>query len=63
VVSLDFEDYPFEAESMSGKQCRLCGAQDVYFDELVDEQTGETYYQCNDTGYCLSRLKSWTETK
>ena len=56
VRSLDFEDHPFEVERVEGRQCRLCGAENVYFDELVDESSGETYYQCNDTSYCLSRM-------
>jgi alpha-D-ribose 1-methylphosphonate 5-phosphate C-P lyase len=56
VASLDFQDHPFRVEDLSGRFCRLCGATDVYFDELQDEQTGHTYFQCNDTSYCLSRL-------
>ena len=48
VVPLDFEDYPFAVERFDGKSCRRCGATGVYLDELVDEATGETYYQCND---------------
>lgn len=55
VRSLDFDDYPFEIEDVVGRRCRICGSQDVYFDEFVDEETGETYYQCNDTGYCSER--------
>ena len=54
VKPLDFEDYPFAVETFEGKRCRLCGAEGVYLDELVDEATGETYYQCNDTNYCVS---------
>ncbi|OUO92502.1 carbon-phosphorus lyase complex subunit PhnJ [Gordonibacter sp. An230] len=54
VVPLDFEDHPFAVERFDGKRCRLCGAEGVYLDELVDESTGETYYQCNDTSYCAS---------
>ena len=54
--SLAFEDYPFEVESFDGKQCRLCSATNAFMDELVDPETGETDYQCNDTSYCLSRL-------
>lgn len=42
VVSLAFEDYPFEPENFEGKRCRLCGKTGVYMDELVDEKTGET---------------------
>lgn len=56
VVSLDFEDYPFEIEAFRDKACRICGAQGVYLDEIPDEITGETRYQCNDTSYCMGRL-------
>lgn len=56
VVSLAFDDYPFEIESLEGKKCKLCGAKNVFMDELIDEKTGETYYQCNDSSYCLQRL-------
>lgn len=56
VVSLDFEDYPFEVESFQDKFCRLCGAQGVFLDEIQNEITGETQYQCNDTSYCMNRL-------
>lgn len=58
VVSLDFEDYPFEVERFNGATCRRCGATGVYMDEIVDETTGETYYQCNDTSYCITRLNA-----
>jgi len=63
VVSLAFDDYPFEVESFEDKHCRLCGATGVYLDELFNEETGETYYQCNDTSYCLSRLNEQTESR
>ncbi|OPL08849.1 MAG: carbon-phosphorus lyase complex subunit PhnJ [delta proteobacterium ML8_F1] len=56
VVSLAFDDYPFEVESQEGRVCRLCGARGVFFDELEDEKTHEVYYQCNDSSYCLKRL-------
>lgn len=55
VVSLDFEDVPFKKENFEDKCCRFCGARDVYLDEIVDETTGKTVYQCNDTSYCLAR--------
>ena len=54
VVSLDFEDVPFEAESFEGKKCSLCGAEHVYLDEILDAD-GTVRYQCNDTSYCLNR--------
>ncbi|KPU42590.1 alpha-D-ribose 1-methylphosphonate 5-phosphate C-P lyase [Oxobacter pfennigii] len=58
VQSLDFDDFPFEAESFEDKKCRLCGATGVFMDELADGKTGEVYYQCNDSSYCLSRLNN-----
>jgi alpha-D-ribose 1-methylphosphonate 5-phosphate C-P lyase len=56
VVSLSFEDVPFEAESFQGKCCKQCGAEGVFLDELFDAGAGVTYYQCNDTSYCISRM-------
>lgn len=55
VESMCFADVPFETEDFSGKHCHLCGATGVYLDELVNEDTGEKYYECNDTGYCKAR--------
>ncbi len=55
VESLAFDDIPFEREHFEGKHCRLCGASDVYLDELYNESTGKAYYQCSDTGYCRKR--------
>lgn len=52
VVSLAFEDVPFERESFAGKTCSLCGSNNTYLDEIFDAQTGEKYYQCSDTSYC-----------
>lgn len=63
VVSLAFDDYPFEVESFRDKYCRLCGGSGVFMDELYDEQTGETYYLCNDTGYCLEKMNANADVK
>ncbi len=52
VVSLAFDDIPFEKEDFKGKCCRLCGSSDTYLDEIIDSATGEKYYQCSDTSYC-----------
>ncbi len=52
VKSLGFEDVPFEREDFSNVVCRVCGKLNVFMDELIDEETGETYHQCNDTSYC-----------
>ncbi|MDR3599249.1 MAG: alpha-D-ribose 1-methylphosphonate 5-phosphate C-P-lyase PhnJ [Desulfosporosinus sp.] len=56
VESLDFEDYPFRVESFQDKCCRLCGAKGVFMDEILDDLTGKTSYQCNDSSYCLQEL-------
>lgn len=55
IVSLDFEDVPFKVEENASKECHLCHAKGVYMDELYDEKTQTTIYQCNDTSYCLAR--------
>ncbi len=52
VVSLAFDDVPFEKESFKGKKCRLCNSDNTYLDEMFDSVTGEAYYQCSDTSYC-----------
>lgn len=56
VESLAFEDYPFTVESFEGQYCHLCGETDVFMDELIDPDTRETIYQCNDTSFCTERL-------
>jgi alpha-D-ribose 1-methylphosphonate 5-phosphate C-P lyase len=56
VKSLAFDDYPFTTESFAGIECHLCGAKDVFMDELLDPISGETIFQCNDTSNCLERL-------
>jgi len=56
VASLDFEDHPFEVESLVGKRCRVCGATGVYMDEIVD--AAAAVYQCNDTSHCDAVLKA-----
>ncbi len=62
VKPLDFEDFPFVVETFTGQSCCLCGAREVYLDELVNEQTGAVYYQCNDTSYCQQRRNSEQRT-
>ena len=52
VISLAFDDIPFERESFEGHRCRLCGSSDTYMDEVFDRQCGEKFYQCSDTSYC-----------
>jgi alpha-D-ribose 1-methylphosphonate 5-phosphate C-P lyase len=54
VVSLDFEDYPFEIQRF-GKPCALCGAEDVYLDEVVLDDKGGRMFVCSDTDHCEDR--------
>jgi alpha-D-ribose 1-methylphosphonate 5-phosphate C-P lyase len=61
VKSLAFEDYPFELEDQTGRVCHLCGATEVYFDEIEDTEHDTVIYQCNDTSDCLKRLNSQEE--
>lgn len=61
VKSIDFEDYPFEVENFDGQVCIKTGRGDVFLDELVDQETGETYYQMNDQSYMLELMNDYFE--
>lgn len=54
VVSLDFDDYPFQA-SKADHACDLCGAKDSYLDELIVDDQGGRVFMCSDTDYCSTR--------
>ena len=54
VVSLDFEDYPFEA-SKAEYSCELCGSHNSYLDEVIVDDTGGRIFVCSDTDYCSSQ--------
>ncbi|MCI5078346.1 alpha-D-ribose 1-methylphosphonate 5-phosphate C-P-lyase PhnJ [Oricola sp.] len=54
VVSLDFEDYPFEIQSFE-EPCALCGAHGVYLDEVILDDRGGRMFVCSDTDYCEKR--------
>lgn len=54
VVSLDFDDFPFEA-SKADHPCGLCGATDSYLDELIVDDEGGRLFMCSDTDYCATR--------
>ena len=43
VVSLDFEDHPFEP-SRTQETCALCGATDTYLDEVITDDKGGLVY-------------------
>jgi alpha-D-ribose 1-methylphosphonate 5-phosphate C-P lyase len=54
VVSLDFEDHPFERTAFD-HPCGLCGAAGVYLDEIVTDDKGGRLFVCSDTDYCEGR--------
>jgi alpha-D-ribose 1-methylphosphonate 5-phosphate C-P lyase len=54
VVSLDFEDHPFEVQKFT-EPCALCGAEGVYLDEVVLDDHGGHMFVCSDTDYCEDR--------
>ena len=60
VVSLDFEDYPFEA-SKAEHSCELCGSHNSYLDEVIVDDTGGRIFVCSDTDYCSSQQKTIKE--
>lgn len=55
VISMCFADVPMKEEDFTGKKCRLCGAEHVFLDEMIEESTGKKVYECSDTGYCQKR--------
>ena len=54
VVSLDFDDFPFEA-SKADHACELCGADNSYRDEVIVDDQGGRIFVCSDTDFCASR--------
>ena len=54
VVSLDFEDHPFEVQTFD-RPCALCGAEGVYLDEVVLDDRGGRMFVCSDTDHCETR--------
>ncbi len=51
VVSLDFEDHPFEA-TRTPEVCALCGADHTFLDEIITDDRGTRLFVCSDTDYC-----------
>ncbi|MFQ6547069.1 alpha-D-ribose 1-methylphosphonate 5-phosphate C-P-lyase PhnJ [Aestuariibius sp. 2305UL40-4] len=54
VVSLDFEDYPFDP-SKADHPCALCGSTESYLDEVITDDSGSRMFVCSDTDYCAER--------
>ena len=57
VVSLDFEDHPFEVQKFA-EPCALCAAQGVYLDEVVLDDRGGRMFVCSDTDFCEERREA-----
>lgn len=55
VVSLDFEDYPFEIQEWS-QSCEICGSGNSFLDEVVVDDKGQHIFVCSDTDYCQDQL-------
>ena len=55
VVSLDFEDHPFEVQTWE-QPCALCGATDTFLDEVIMDNDGTRMYVCSDTDHCAKRV-------
>ena len=53
VVSLDFEDHPFERTHIS-HTCSICGSGEVFLDEIVTDDSGGRMFICSDTNHCQS---------
>ncbi len=60
VLSLDFEDYPFEIEK-GGQLCALCGSTESFLDEIITDDQGNRLYICSDTDYCNGRVETSTK--
>jgi alpha-D-ribose 1-methylphosphonate 5-phosphate C-P lyase len=57
VVSLDFEDYPFERYRHDAP-CALCGATDTFLDEVIVDDRGGRMFVCSDSDFCASRREA-----
>lgn len=55
VVSLDFEDHPFTVQDWPDTCCSMCGAENVYFDEVILDDKGGRMFVCSDSDYCEKR--------
>jgi alpha-D-ribose 1-methylphosphonate 5-phosphate C-P lyase len=51
VVSIDFEDYPFEPQNFK-TPCEICGSVGVYMDEVIVDDRGGAVFVCSDTDHC-----------
>jgi len=57
VHSLDFDDYPFEIQTFD-EPCALCGAENVFLDEVILDDKGGRMFVCSDTDHCEERREA-----
>ncbi len=57
VVSLDFDDHPFEPTKAPGA-CAICKSTGSYLDEVILDDTGGRMFVCSDTDYCAARAEA-----
>lgn len=55
VVSLDFEDHPFEIQEWE-ENCAICGSENSFLDEVIIDDQGTRQYICSDTDFCQQRV-------
>lgn len=58
VVPLSFEDFAFRVEHFEEHRCALCGAENTFLDELIDDATGRRVTTCSDTAHCLANRRN-----
>ncbi len=51
VVSLDFEDHPFERTKLES-HCAMCGSTQSFLDEVIVDDSGQRMFVCSDTDFC-----------
>ncbi len=51
VVSLDFEDHPFEVQKWD-QVCELCNTPGTFLDEVIMDDKGTRMFVCSDTDFC-----------
>lgn len=54
VVSLDFEDHPFELPTWE-HACAMCGDSSTFLDEVILDDQGNRMFVCSDTDHCQRR--------
>lgn len=61
VVSLDFDDHPFERTKFESK-CAMCGSTQSFLDEVIVDDAGRRMFVCSDTDFCERSLAESQET-